>query len=88
METSGADVRNGATWVRDCLLASPELSRAVDRLQRDCRHGIRHFSAIGRAVSLDQVNSMEAEISRLENAADLEQRVVPPVSRGAPSEPG
>jgi hypothetical protein len=67
MDTVTEDVRNGATWIRDCLLASPEMVKAVDRLQMDCRQGIRHFSAIGRAVPLDQAKTIETEISRLEN---------------------
>jgi hypothetical protein len=77
METFIGNVRNGATWIRDCLLDSPELLSAIDRLQRDRRNGIRHFSAIRRAVPLEQVRKMEAEISRLEDAADVELRAAP-----------
>jgi hypothetical protein len=67
MDAWMADVRNGATWIRDCLLDNPEMVKAGDRLQMDCRDGIRHFSAIGKAVPLDQARTMEIEICRLEN---------------------
>lgn len=66
MDESTADVRNGATWIRDCLLDAPAMARALNRLQTSCRLGIRHFSAIGIAVPLDQVKTVEAEISRVE----------------------
>lgn len=72
MTESVAQDRNGATWIRDCLLDSPEMVRAVGRLQVDCREGIRHFSAIGRAVRLDQAGKMQIEIARLEEEADVE----------------
>jgi len=64
------DVRNGATWIRDCLLKDPGLGKAVERLEIDCRDGIRHFSATGKAVPLDEAKTMEIEISRLEDEED------------------
>jgi len=58
--------RNGATWIRDCLLDGTEMAKAIERLESNCRAGIRHFSAIGRSVPLNQVGAMESEISRLD----------------------
>jgi len=72
MDPSIADVRNGATWIADCLLDNPEMARALERLQMNCRTGIRHFSAIGRAVPLHQAGMMEIEISDIENDVDGE----------------
>ena len=66
MDESATDVRNGATWIRDYLLDAPAMARAADRLQTSCRLGIRHLSAIGIAVPLDQVKTVEVEIARLE----------------------
>ena len=63
---------NGAGWIRDCILDAAAMARAVDRLHRDCRDGVRHFSAIGRAVPLSQAREMEKSISRLEDDADDE----------------
>ena len=48
------------------------MAEACDRLQTQCSGGIRHFSALGRAVPLDQARKMEIEISRLESEADAE----------------
>jgi hypothetical protein len=72
MDGLDSDLRNGASWIRDCLLDSPEMAEAIDRLKTGCRAGIRHFSALGRAVPLDQARKMEIEISRLESEADAE----------------
>jgi hypothetical protein len=69
MEESIANERNGATWIRDCLLDSAEIARAVDRLQLTCRDGIRHFSAVGMTVPLNEARKMEGEIFRYENEA-------------------
>ncbi len=74
IEESRSDMRNGATWIRDCLLQRREIERAADRLQVHCAAGIRHFSAIRRAVPLDQAKSVEVELSRLE-----EEEGKPPV---------
>lgn len=65
-----ANERNGATWIRDCLLDSSEIAKAISRLELSCRDGIRHFSAIGAAVPLGQAKNMESEISRSESAAE------------------
>ena len=70
MDELVSDVRNGASWTRDCLLDPPRMAEACDRLQTQCPGGIRHFSALGRAVPLDQARKMEIEISRLEDEAD------------------
>ena len=70
MDASTAEARNGATWIRDCLLNAPAMARALERLQMDCQLGIRHFSAIGISVPLDRVETMETEISRLESERD------------------
>ena len=59
--------RNGATWIRDCLLDGAEMAKAIERLESDCRDGIRHFSALGRSVPLNQVGAMQSEISRLDD---------------------
>ncbi len=64
--------RNGAGWIRDCILNADAMARAVDRLYRDCRDGVRHFSGIGRAVPLNQATEMEKSISRLEGDAEDE----------------
>jgi hypothetical protein len=48
------------------------MAEACDRLQAQCSGGIRHFSALARAVPLDQARKMEIEISRLESEADAE----------------
>jgi hypothetical protein len=72
MDEFVSDVRNGASWTRDCLVDAPRMAEACDRLQTQCPGGIRHFSALGRAVPLDQARKMEIEISRLENEADVE----------------
>lgn len=68
------DARNGATWIRDCLIDGAAIARAFDRLQVQCCTGIRHFSAIGIAVSLDQVKSVESELLRLESELDSFER--------------
>ena len=70
MDQSIGDNRNGVTWIRDCLIDGSAMSRAIDRLQVECRSGIRHFSAIGVAVSLDKAQSVENNLLRLE--AELE----------------
>ena len=70
MDASTAEARNGATWIRDYLLNAPAMARAVERLHMNCQLGIRHFSAIGISVPLDQVNTIETEISRLESERD------------------
>jgi len=72
MDEFVSDVRNGASWTRDCLVDAPRMAEACDRLQTQCPGGIRHFSALGRAVPLDQARKMEIEISRLENEADVD----------------
>jgi len=40
MDLSIGDARNGATWIRDCLIDGSAMSRAIDRLQVECRSGI------------------------------------------------
>jgi hypothetical protein len=72
MDEFVSDVRNGASWTRDCLVDAPRMAEACDRLQTQCPGGIRHFSALGRAVPLDQARKVEIEISRLENEADVD----------------
>ena len=72
MDEFVSDFRNGASWTRDCLLNSSQMAEACNRLQMECRGGIRHFSALGRAVPLDQAGKMEIEISRLESEGDAE----------------
>jgi hypothetical protein len=72
MDEFVSDLRNGASWTRDCLLDRVRMAEACDRLQAECRGGIRHFSALGRAVPLDQAKKIEIEISRLESEADAE----------------
>lgn len=72
MDEFVSDVRNGASWTRDCLVDAARMAEACDRLQMQCPGGIRHFSALGRAVPLEQARKMEIEISRLENEADVE----------------
>ena len=66
IEQSRSETRNGATWTRDCLLQTREIEVAADRLKAHCSEGIRHFSAIGRAVPLDQARRVEVELSRHE----------------------
>ena len=70
MDLSIGDAPNGATWIRDCLIDGSAMSRAIDRLQVECRSGIRHFSAIGVAVSLDKAQSVESDLLRLEAELD------------------
>jgi len=77
MDLSIGDARNGATWIRDCLIDGSAMSRAIDRLQGECRSGIRHFSAIGVAVSLDKAQSVESDLSRLEAELDVGGFAVP-----------
>ena len=72
MDEFVSDLRNGASWTRDCLLDPPRMAEACYRLQTQCPGGIRHFSALGRAVPLDQARQIEIEISRLESEADAE----------------
>jgi hypothetical protein len=72
MDEFVSDLRNGASWTRDCLLDELRMTEACHRLQTECRGGLRHFSALGRAVPLDQARKMEIEISRLESEADAE----------------
>ncbi|HWS67982.1 MAG TPA: hypothetical protein VN325_34860 [Steroidobacteraceae bacterium] len=72
MDELVSDLRNGASWTRDCLLDQLRMAEACDRLQMQCRGGIRHFSALGRAVPLDEARKLEIEISRLESEADAE----------------
>jgi len=72
MDSLTMDHRNGASWIRDCLLGSPDLAQASDRMQAGCREGRRHFSALGRAVPLEQAQETEIEISRLEDEGDAE----------------
>jgi len=77
MDLSIGDARNGATWIRDCLIDGSAMSRAIDRLQVECRSGIRHFSAIGVAVSLDKAQSVESDLLRLEAELDVGGFTVP-----------
>ena len=72
MDEFVSDLRNGASWTRDCLLDQLRIAEACDRLQMECQGGLRHFSALRRAVPLDQARKMEIEISRLESEADTE----------------
>ena len=67
MDSHIEDAINGASWTRNCLLGGEVLARALERFQSQCPTGLRHFSAIGVAVPLDQAQSMESEISRLED---------------------
>jgi len=53
---------NGAGWIRDCILDVDAMARAVDRLQLHCRDGVRHFSAIRKAVPLSQAREMEKSL--------------------------
>jgi hypothetical protein len=71
------DARNGATWIRDCLIDDSAMSQAIERLQAECRSGVRHFSAIGVAVSLDKAQSVESELLRLEAELDAGAIAVP-----------
>ena len=66
MDSSIGDVRNGVTWTRDCLIDGAAVSRALARLQVECRTGVRYVSAIGVAVPLDQARTVENEILRRE----------------------
>jgi hypothetical protein len=77
MDLSIGDARNGATWIRDCLIDGSAMSQAIDRLQGECRSGIRHFSAIGVAVSLDKAQSVESDLLRLEAELDVGGFAVP-----------
>jgi hypothetical protein len=77
MDLSIENARNGATWIRDCLIDGSAMSRAIDRLQEECRSGIRHFSAIGVAVSLDKAESVESDLLRLEAELDVGGFAVP-----------
>ena len=70
LDGTTAEARNGATWIRDCLLDAPAMARALERLQMNCQLGIRHFSAIGISVPLDRVGTVETEISRIESERD------------------
>jgi hypothetical protein len=72
MDTSVTDLPNGVSWIRDCLLDSPEIVKAGHRLRENSREGIRHFSAIGRTVPLERAKTVESEISRLEREEDRE----------------
>lgn len=67
------DSRNGAAWMADCLLRQSEMARANERLGKDCRSGIRHFSAVRKTVSLEHARKLESEISGLEDDAALDQ---------------
>lgn len=69
-----ANERNGATWIRDCLLGGPEIAQAIGRLELNCRDGVRHFSAIGLAVPLSEAKKKESEISRSES--EIEEEVL------------
>jgi hypothetical protein len=77
MDLFVADAPNGATWIRDCLIDGSAMSQAIDRLHKECRSGIRHFSAIGVAVSLDEAQAVESELSRLEAELDADGSAVP-----------
>jgi hypothetical protein len=77
MDPSIGDARNGATWIRDCLIDGSAISHAIGRLQGECRSGIRHFSAIGVAVSLDKAQSVESDLLRLEAELDVGGFAVP-----------
>jgi hypothetical protein len=70
MDPFATNLPNGVSWIRDCLLDSPEMVKACDRLRENSRDGIRYFSATGRAVPLEQARRMEIEISRLEREED------------------
>jgi hypothetical protein len=72
MDAFVTEIPNGATWIRDCLLDSPEIAKACHRLSENSRKGIRHFSSIGRVVPLEQASSVESELSRLEREEDRE----------------
>ena len=72
MDTWTVEAANGVTWMRDCLLESGEIARAIDRMQARCSAGIRHFSEIGRVVPLDQVEKVALEISTAEDNETLE----------------
>ena len=73
MDPSIECASNGATWIRDCLIDSSAMSRALDRLRLECRSGLRHFSALGIAVPLEQVRSVESDILRLEAELDSDR---------------
>lgn len=73
MDTWAAEAANGVTWMRDCLLESGEIARAIDRIQACSSIGIRYFSEIGRVVPLDQVEKVALEISKAEDSEILEQ---------------
>jgi hypothetical protein len=73
MDRWAVEIPNGVSWMRDCLLGSGEIARAIDRIQGRCPAGIRHFSEIGRAVPLDQAERVALEISTAEDDETLEQ---------------
>ena len=75
MDALVTDLPNGATWIRDCLLDRPEMVKACNRLHENSPKGIRHFSSIGKAVPLEQAETMEVELSRLEKQEEKELRL-------------
>jgi len=75
MDALTTELPNGATWIRDCLLGSPEMAKACHRLHQNSPKGIRHFSSIGKAVPLDQAGSVEIEISQLEKDEQRDLRL-------------
>jgi hypothetical protein len=75
MDALTTELPNGATWIRDCLLGSPEMAKACHRLHENSPKGIRHFSSIGKAVPLEQAGSVEIEISRLEKDEERDLRL-------------
>jgi hypothetical protein len=74
MDPFVSDLPNGATWIRDCLLGNPEIAKARDRLHENSPKGIRHFSSNGKAVPLEQAESTQIELSRLEKQEERELR--------------
>ena len=75
MDSLTTELPNGATWIRDCLLGSPEMAKACHRLHQNSPKGIRHFSSIGKAVPLEQAGSVEIEISQLEKDEQRDLRL-------------
>ena len=67
MDSAITENRNGASWIRDCLVDQRLMAQASDRLNADCKTGIRHFSAIRAAVPLDQASVVERQIARFED---------------------
>ena len=63
---------NGVTWITDCLLEGAKLKAASARLGSECKGGIRHFSALRCVVPLEQAESMEAKIFRIERELERE----------------